>query len=231
MGSSSYHTGDISLLKSTVKVFPCGFGSVLTSRMVHATRNRRGNQIRDVQGSASSEACSSMTPMECGRRLARRRARESSGKRGPPLLVDGYAGHLLEGWDSTEDEGTCDYDEAADLISARFIDDELLVASGMVNTNRNQEYNQVVLIGDGMCTRFYRLPWPTGIVVYLIAPGEVHERAEAIFAQKKLRGPRGCLLRRVNYNIDGDMGFADALVSSGFRADRLSVWALQVIIV
>jgi hypothetical protein len=117
----------------------------------------------------------------------------------------------------------------ADVLITRFIDDELLKITSMVNVNRaGQEYNQVVLIGDGMCTRAFRLPWPSGVAMYLVAPAEVHERAEAILASNKIRAPRGCLLRRVDCNLQNAGSCANALQQAGYRGDRVAAWAIQV---
>jgi O-methyltransferase involved in polyketide biosynthesis len=117
---------------------------------------------------------------------------------------------------------------------------------------------QVVIIGDGMDCRPFRLPWPPGTLLFLVAPAEVHEQAEALLAaagqqdaQQQAHVMRGCLLRRVSMNLGAaaaaDGGSADGpadnavaaaaavsgtifsaqLARAGFRADRLSVWALQ----
>lgn len=118
--------------------------------------------------------------------------------------------------------------DSFDLISTKFVDESILTVASMVNMNREQEYSQVVLIGDGTCTRFCRLPWPAGTVIYLVAPAEVHERAEAILKGKKISAPRGSLLRRVDLNFDVSAGgFSNALKNKGFRGDRVSVWGLN----
>ncbi len=41
---------------------------------------------------------------------------------------------------------------------------------------------QVVLVGDGLDTRPYRLPWPPGTLLFVVAPAEVHAAAEAALA-------------------------------------------------
>lgn len=65
---------------------------------------------------------------------------------------------------------------------------------------------------------------------------QVHERAEAVLggsgAATAVRVPRGCLLRRVPLALPATpdapvVGFEAALAAAGYRADRLSVWALQ----
>lgn len=40
--------------------------------------------------------------------------------------------------------------------------------------------------------------------------------------------PKGCLLRRVNADVNRGEAFEDPLLMAGYRADRPSVWALQV---
>lgn len=125
---------------------------------------------------------------------------------------------------------------ALDALVARFLDEQLLKAVSLVNMDRKQEYNQVVLVGDAMDTRPFRLPWPAGTVIYLVAAGEVHEMAEAVLAEQGVRVPRGCLLRRVAASLpqqmqqqqgDGAGSLEAALERAGFRGDRLSVWGLQ----
>jgi hypothetical protein len=95
---------------------------------------------------------------------------------------------------------------------------------------RLQEYNQVVLVGDAFDTRPYRLPWPEGTVIYLVAPADVHRAADAAAKALGARVPRGCLLRRVPAELHGEggEGFAAALERAGLRGDRLSAWVLQV---
>jgi hypothetical protein len=59
-------------------------------------------------------------------------------------------------------------------------------------------------VGDGFDTRPFRLPWPPGTVIFLVAPPESHERAEALLAGLEGGAPRverGCLLRRVSLNL------------------------------
>jgi hypothetical protein len=116
-----------------------------------------------------------------------------------------------------------------------------------------------------MDCRPFRLPWPPGTLLFLVAPPEVHEQAEALLAaaaqqegQPQAHVMRGCLLRRVSMNLSAAAAagaapaeavtsspvaatepaveaagavpatiFSAQLARAGFRADRLSVWALQ----
>lgn len=59
---------------------------------------------------------------------------------------------------------------------------------------------QVVLVGCGLDTRPFRLPWPSGTVVFLLAPADVHAAA-AVALPARPPMPRGCLLRRVSVDI------------------------------
>jgi O-methyltransferase involved in polyketide biosynthesis len=129
---------------------------------------------------------------------------------------------------SKDDDSKVTANESFDIISYKFIDESVLNIASMVNMNREQDYSQVVLLGDGTCTRFCRLPWPAGTVIYLVAPAEVHERAEAILKDKDAVAPRGCLLRRVSWNLGScDRNLSEALKDKGFRGDRVSVWGLN----
>ena len=75
-----------------------------------------------------------------------------------------------------EYQGALSLYDAFDLVSAKFVDDFIIHATSLVNKNKNQEYRQVVLVGDGMCTRFARLLWPEGTVIFLVAPGAAMRR-------------------------------------------------------
>ena len=116
-----------------------------------------------------------------------------------------------------------------DMLATKFVDESVLNIASMVNMNREQEYSQVVLIGDGTCTRFCRLPWAQGTVIFLVAPSEVHERADAILKaqDEKIVAPRGCMLRRVDCDLSEPSGLLAALEAKGFRGSKLSVFGLQ----
>jgi hypothetical protein len=80
---------------------------------------------------------------------------------------------------------------ALDAVATRYLDECLLNAAGATSVTRmarGEDYRQVVLLGvDGGDCRPFRLPWPEGTVIFLVAPPEVHERAEALLQQ--LRPP------------------------------------------
>eukprot|EP00887_Chlorella_sp_A99_P001824 scaffold19.g1824.t1 len=126
-------------------------------------------------------------------------------------------------------------------IATRFIDAQLLECVNHINFERKsssvRETNQVVLLGNGFDTRPFRLPWPEGTVIYLAAPGEVHEVAERQLAAAAAaspgapwlaRVPRGCLLRRVAADPSLPGALEAALEAAGLRGDRLSVWGWQL---
>ncbi|PSC76936.1 S-adenosyl-L-methionine-dependent methyltransferase [Micractinium conductrix] len=120
-----------------------------------------------------------------------------------------------------------------EALATRFLDEQLLRAVTIVNMERDltQEYNQVVLVGDALDTRPFRLPWPEGTVMFCVAPQAAHAAADAAFKAQGARVPRGCLLRRVPAELgqleEGGGGFVSALERAGFRGERLSVWVLQ----
>ncbi|KAG7672189.1 hypothetical protein Ndes2526B_g06827 [Nannochloris sp. 'desiccata'] len=202
------------------------FGHKSTCLFTFAPLAKRQRALH-VQSTSSSSY--QPTTLDNSRRLAYFRAQETLLL--SPLLTDTYATPLAESFTTTyPPSDTKELAAAAfDMLSARFIDDQILLALSSVNTGRDQPYNQLVLVGDGYCTRPFRLNVPAGTIMYLVAPGEVHERAEALLAEQpvKARVPRGCLLKRIACNlVEGD-SCGIALERAGYRADRVSVWALQ----
>ncbi|KAF8065520.1 MTS1 [Scenedesmus sp. PABB004] len=171
-------------------------------------------------------------PLEVSRSLAAARAAEAA--RPEPLVCDPFAAALAGPGGSAAPDAAL-----LDVVATRYIDESLLnaMAATNVNTIASGDYRQVVLLGDGLDCRPFRLPWPPGTLLFLVAPAEVHAAAEALLAAAPAPAhvPRGCLLRRVPLDLGaaacaGDGGgsvFAAALARGGFRADRLSVWALQ----
>lgn len=61
---------------------------------------------------------------------------------------------------------------------------------------------QVVLLGCGMDTRPFRLGWPPGTLLFLLAPSEVHDAAKQTLKAAGATAPRGCLLRRVPIDLE-----------------------------
>lgn len=160
-------------------------------------------------------------PIDVSTYLAALRANEN------PLVSDTIAGSLVSLAGRRDEQQFCrpDYD----LLITKFMDEQLLKTLSIVNMERShaREYRQVVLLVDAFDTRPFRLPWPPGTLLFLVAPGEAHEKAEAVLAQQRIFVPRGCLLRRVPCDISKPASFADTLLRAGFQSERLSVWSLQ----
>lgn len=203
--------------------------------MSHTCRSLKHNSIfslgaltkrqRIIHVHCTLSNSSQPTTLDNSRRLAFFRAQETLLP--SSLLTDPYATPLAETFTTSyppSDPKTL-ATAAFDMISARFLDDQILLALNSVNTGRNQPYNQLVLIGDGYCTRPFRLDLPVGTIIYLVAPGEVHERAEALLAGQpvKARVPRGCLLKRVDCNFIEGNSCSLELQRAGYRADSVSV--------
>ena len=77
---------------------------------------------------------------------------------------------------------------------------------------------QVVLLGCGMDTRPFRLGWPRGTLLFLLAPGEVHAAAEQALRAAGAAVPSGCLLRRVPIDLEVRS------ISEGNRHVYASAW-------
>ncbi|CAL8470654.1 g10196 [Coccomyxa elongata] len=118
-------------------------------------------------------------------------------------------------------------DEEFDNIATAFMDEQLLKAINLVNMDLEQETRQVVLLGCGLDTRPYRLPWPGGTVLFEVAGTDAHALAVSRLKAAGAHVPRACLLRRVSATLGSDAGFAASLSRAGLRGDRLSLWALQ----
>ncbi|GIL62985.1 hypothetical protein Vafri_17152 [Volvox africanus] len=287
-----------------------------------ATPCAANGQPPALQGTPDSR---SLLPLWVSQRIAGARAAESRRRAeegdscDPPLFLDPYA-DLLAGWQHQHQKTPAaaavqDGDDdvrgrAMDVIATAHVDRLLLNATALSAVNRitQGDYRQVVLLGDAMDTRPFRLPLAPGTAIFMVAPEAVHAAAAAALASEdaaaiadavsaaaseptstgrgnsegpedgdvggsaaapeteavaaaagggsegqglalgrdrkstglvsgrqrnRLRGPRpppGCLLRRVSLGFQAGADFSalpDALAAAGFRADRLSVWAVQ----
>lgn len=184
-----------------------------------------GTRLRGPHRTPSISARASR--LDASRLLALLRLTEAS--RQPPLFVDPLAEPLANGLGSDIIGAVTDRQAAEASITTRYIDEQLLLAALKdPNPFDQREFNQVVLVGDGFDTRPFRLPWPTGTILYLVATAEAHERAEAILSGRpEARLPPGCLLKRVDANFKSLSNWSESLERAGFRGDRLSVWGLQ----
>ena len=100
--------------------------------------------------------------------------------------------------------------------------------------------SQIVSVTPGLDTRPFRQDWPRGTILYDIAPREMHtlcqKRIDASISTGSLHIPVAVevtdvlsLPFRVTSSTQDFCQLADRLERSGFRGDRLSVWAIQVI--
>lgn len=93
---------------------------------------------------------------------------------------------------------------------------------------------QVVVVGSGLDTRAFRIPWPRGTAIFELAHRDVHDFAAATLRAVGAKPSRGCSHRRVpcdptvpetqNYEY-GDM--EDAMLRAGYAPDIPSLWILQ----
>ena len=159
-----------------------------------------------------------------------------------PLVIDPWASHLSSAT-SHEEASTSHNDQSSvhPYIAATHQLDTLLLntlSSTSVNRVNPGDYRQVVLFTEGFDTRPFRLPFLAGTVIYLISPSECHEKAEAVLKAAGAAVPRGCLLRRIDLDLnrvgeDGQgqqmdlISLLSGLEKAGYRSDRVSCWVLQ----
>ncbi|CAI0469679.1 unnamed protein product [Linum tenue] len=135
--------------------------------------------------------------------------------RAEPLLVDPFAGCFVD----PDMHMVLKKHPHPYCVAAKFIDDKLLQ-----NVHSIDGLKQVVLLTDGMCTRPYRLNWPTSTMIFDISP----ERVSNI-SSHKLRGVGAKTSRRC-FHVHVPMespDFEKALRARGFKANTHSIWALQ----
>ena len=95
---------------------------------------------------------------------------------------------------------------------------------------------QVVVVGSGLDTRAFRIPWPRGTAIFELAHRDVHGFAASTLRAVGAKPSRGCSHRRVmcdpttgptqNYEYEyGDL--EDAMLRAGYAPDIPSLWILQ----
>lgn len=162
------------------------------------------------------------SPLDASRQLAALRAAER--QCAEPRFLDPFAEALAAGAAAAASPS----DRDADAAATAYLDEQLLRGVDIVNMDIRQEYRQVVLLGCGMDTRPFRLGWPVGTVLFLLAPQDVHDAGEQVLRAAGATVTRGCLLRRVPIDLQGEAGdFGVALEAAGYRGDRLSIWGVQ----
>jgi hypothetical protein len=225
-----------------------------------AASDAASRRRRCVVAAAAATTSSSSSPppraLEAAARLAASRLAES--RRPDPLFIDPFAELLAraDGVGGGNGGGEIETETASqqqhqqqqqllDAVATRYLDECLLNAASATSVTRmarGEDYRQVVLLGcDGGDCRPFRLPWPEGTVLFLVAPAEVHERAEALLEQQQqaaavgtggggaagsspaaaaARVPRGCLLRRVDLDLGALHRSAAAAAPSASSGDN-----------
>ncbi len=114
---------------------------------------------------------------------ARVRARES--ERPDRLFVDQYAAHFASSWAAADGDEVTATRRALGIhvvIRTRFYDDQLLFATA-------DGCRQVVLLGAGLDTRAYRLPWPPETRLFKLDVPAVLRQKDRL-RQEQLAQPR-----------------------------------------
>jgi len=94
-------------------------------------------------------------------------------------------------------------------LRTRVLDD------GVLNTVRERGITQVVMLGAGMDTRAFRLPWPAGVVVYELDRDDVFDEKEPV--EKILWGV-----------VHHGVGAGDSPAREGFRPNAERVAEYEV---
>jgi methyltransferase (TIGR00027 family) len=114
----------------------------------------------------------------------------------------------LEPWKQIREKGN-----SAVVIRIRFFDDFLLSISS--------KFQQVVMLGAGMDTRAFRLPWASDTNFYELDRVEILEKKESILKDI----PAKC--NRYAIAADFEKNWSDRLLAKGYRTDLPSVWLLE----
>lgn len=162
-------------------------------------------------------------------------AQRAIASQGPnPLLDDPYADplvravgidvfvKLLDGQVERADDPLLNRQAVNEQITVRtrFFDDFFVRAT-------ESGVRQAVILASGLDTRAYRLPWPTGTVVYEIDQPEVIEFKTRILAGL---GAQPTAERRT-VAIDLREDWPSALVDAGFDAGRPTAWSAEGLLV
>ncbi|OBI11876.1 SAM-dependent methyltransferase [Mycobacterium sp. E2462] len=162
-------------------------------------------------------------------------AQRAIASQGPnPLLDDPYADplvravgidvfvKLLDGQVERADDPLLNRQAVNEQITVRtrFFDDFFVRAT-------ESGVRQAVILASGLDTRAYRLPWPTGTVVYEIDQPEVIEFKTRVLAGL---GAQPTAERRT-VAIDLREDWPSALVDAGFDAGRPTAWSAEGLLV
>jgi methyltransferase (TIGR00027 family) len=98
-------------------------------------------------------------------------------------------------------------------VRTRFFDDFLLAST--------TDIRQVIILGAGMDTRSFRLPWHPDTYLYEIDRPEVMQRKESLLGST----PAKC--HRHSLAIDLRQLWSEQLIETGFQPSKPSVWLLE----
>ncbi|MDT0380552.1 SAM-dependent methyltransferase [Streptomyces sp. DSM 42041] len=104
------------------------------------------------------------------------------------------------------------------VVRSRFFDDYLVHAAGT-------GCRQVVLLGAGLDTRAFRLPWPDGVTVFEVDRPDVHA-----FKERVLGGRRPHRARRLPVRADPTGSWVAALAFAGFDPGLPTVWLCETLL-
>jgi methyltransferase (TIGR00027 family) len=157
------------------------------------------------------------------RSVAAHRAVESD--REGALFVDPFARRLAgeEGFAVARDIATLsglswtDDRPSMFALRTRFFDDRV------VDVVATQGVRQIVIVGAGMDTRAYRIPWPAGTTLYEIDRRATFAHKGPILAAAGARAR--CVRRAVATDLRDDWG--EALLAAGFHPDAPTVWLAE----
>jgi methyltransferase (TIGR00027 family) len=153
--------------------------------------------------------------------MAAKRAIEN--KRADRLFVDPFAEKLaaaeintcLEKWKKVEGDFSQIQSQRTRFVDVRtrFFDDFLMSVASKIS--------QVIILGSGMDTRAFRLPWSSNTHLYELDRAEVIEKKEAILQDI----PAKC--HRQAIATDLRQAWFALLVEGGYRAEIPSVWLME----
>jgi methyltransferase (TIGR00027 family) len=103
-------------------------------------------------------------------------------------------------------------------VRTRYFDDWVLDAV------RDSTARQLVLLGAGMDTRAFRLPWPEGFQFWEVDTPELFALKESRLQSAGVR--LGCDRRVVEDDL-ASRDWVDSLVKSGFKKNRPTVWLAE----
>lgn len=110
---------------------------------------------------------------------------------------------------------------AKDTVSSEYIDSSLLKAMESMSF-----INQMVLFGCNLDTRSYRLDFPSGKILFDVAPEGIHAYKSSKL--KKARTPPGCLHVPIPVPAEAKPEDLDKLLArKGFQGTRPSMWTLE----